>query len=374
MILFANRWGSNRINSWSGTPNGILEALNNKLGTDKVKELNLGNNKIINIFENLGKGLLKLLRIDGCDICAVILDSIDLGEKTKKYKNQPIIVFKELVGKNVEKSYLFIDCSVDYAFRCHESGIFFEKYVPFAKKRKYSMLSKRNELAKGYYENCQGIFTMGKWLRKELIENCGLPENKVHAVGGGCNICVNKINTTAKRGNKFLFVGKDFERKGGVLVLNAFKYLNSIHKGEYELYIAGPEEWPLNSPVPENVRFLGMKTQEEISNYYNICDVFVMPSYFEAYGMVFLEALIYGLPCIGRNCCEMPEFINPEENGDLIEQDNYIELAEKMFKVIKNKEMIQRVDCKRKEYIVKYSWEAVADRICKIVEDDGYKI
>ena len=42
MILFANRWGSNRINSWSGTPNGILEALNNKLGTDKVKELNLG--------------------------------------------------------------------------------------------------------------------------------------------------------------------------------------------------------------------------------------------------------------------------------------------------------------------------------------------
>ena len=36
--------------------------------------------------------------------------------------------------------------------------------------------------------------------------------------------------------------------------------------------------------------------------------------------------------------------------------------------------MIQRVDCKRKEYIVKYSWEAVADRICKIVEDDGYKI
>ena len=42
------------------------------------------------------------------------------------------------------------------------------------------------------------------------------------------------------------------------------KYLNSIHKGEYELYIAGPEEWPLNSPVPENVRFLGMKTQEEL--------------------------------------------------------------------------------------------------------------
>lgn len=86
MILFANRWGSNRINSWSGTPNGILEALNNKLGTDKVKELNLGNNKIINIFENLGKGLLKLLRIDGCDICAVILDSIDLGEKQRSIK------------------------------------------------------------------------------------------------------------------------------------------------------------------------------------------------------------------------------------------------------------------------------------------------
>ena len=38
-----------------------------------------------------------------------------------------------------------------------------------------------------------------------------------------------------------------------------------------------------------------------------------MPSYFEAYGLVFIEALTYGLPCIGRNAFEMPNFIQDSE-------------------------------------------------------------
>ena len=46
----------------------------------------------------------------------------------------------------------------------------------------------------------------------------------------------------------------------------------------------------------------------------NLCDYFVMPSKFEAYGLVFAEALIYGLPCIGKKCYARPEFIN-NENG-----------------------------------------------------------
>ena len=46
-----------------------------------------------------------------------------------------------------------------------------------------------------------------------------------------------------------------------------------------------------------------------------MCDVFCMPSYFEAYGLVFVEALTFGLPCIGRNCYEMPYFIEEGKTG-----------------------------------------------------------
>ena len=49
-----------------------------------------------------------------------------------------------------------------------------------------------------------------------------------------------------------------------------------------------------------------------------MCDVFCMPSYFEAYGLVFVEALTFGLPCIGRNCYEMPYFIEDGKTGLLL--------------------------------------------------------
>lgn len=374
MIVFANRWESDRLNAWSGTPNGILTALCQKLGADNVEVINLGDNKILGFFEKLGKGVLKILSIDSCDMCAVAVDSIDLQTSLKKNKRQPVIVFKEVIGKSAKDSYLFIDCSVDYAYRCHKNAETFEGYVPFAKKRAHTLLAQRNGVAKKYYENCRGIFTMGEWLRRDLVVNGGLPEDKVHAVGGGCNICVDNIDSSLKTGNKFLFVGKDFERKGGPLVVKAFERINSKHEGKYELYIAGPEKWPMNEPIPENVEFLGLKTQNELSKFYNLCDVFVMPSYFEAYGMVFLEALIYGLPCIGRNCCAMNQFITPGENGDLINQDDVDELALKMLKLINNEKLIKNVKENRQNYIEQYSWKTVAERICKVIEDDGYKV
>lgn len=54
---------------------------------------------------------------------------------------------------------------------------------------------------------------------------------------------------------------------------------------------------------------------EELSDLFNKCDIFVMPSYFEVYGFVFIEALTYGLPCTGRNAYEMPYFIQNAETG-----------------------------------------------------------
>ena len=99
-----------------------------------------------------------------------------------------------------------------------------------------------------------------------------------------------------------------------------------------------------------------------------------MPSYFEAYGMVFLEAFIYGLPCIGRNCCAMNQFITPGENGDLINQDDVDELALKMLKLINDEKLIKNVKENRQNYIEQYSWKTVAERICKVIEDDGYKV
>ena len=61
---------------------------------------------------------------------------------------------------------------------------------------------------------------------------------------------------------------------------------------------------------------------EESAKYFNLCDFFVMPSRFEAYGLVFPEALIFGLPCIGKNICAVPEFIQDGENGKVLRKES----------------------------------------------------
>ena len=215
---------------------------------------------------------------------------------------------------------------------------------------------------------------MSKWLRDDLINNTGLPADKVHHVGGGSNIDVSKIDCSRKTGTKFLFVGKVWDHKNGDLVVEAFKKLAAAHpERQPQLYIAGPQEKPASLEGHENIVFLGRLTYAELLDYYNLCDYFVMPSRHDAYGLVFVEALCFGLPCIGKNLCAMPEFIQPGKNGYLIDRDDAQELAATMEKLLLHGgEMAAAVQADREYYLKQYSWDSVADRIMDVLQRDGY--
>ncbi len=64
-----------------------------------------------------------------------------------------------------------------------------------------------------------------------------------------------------------------------------------------------------------------------------------MPSEFEAYGLVFPEALSFGVPCIGRNAYEMQYFIKEGVNGYLLNDDKPEMLSEIMYKVLNDTNM-----------------------------------
>lgn len=373
-IVFIRRWSKNRETTWSGTPSGILTSLKKLCGNDNIIEVPIEYNLIRQIELQLLHAFQKLFFIDGCEVLESYIDGKIADKKMALLRNSPIIVFSECKTRKVKDTYVYIDCSVDFAYQCQQKHEAYSQYVPFSKKRKYSMLNIRNKMAQRFYIECKGVFTMGNWLACDLIENTGLPNAKVHCVGGGCNIPISFIENGKKEGNKFLFVGKDFNRKNGPLVVEAFEILNNKYKGKFKLYIAGPTEYPLSRSMPYGVTFLGLRTTVELSKYYNLCDVFVMPSQFEAYGIVFAEALIYGLPCIGRDAFSMRDFIQDGENGYLLKHQSADELASLMEKSILNSAMRQRVINDRRKYIEKYSWKTVAKRIVNVMKEDGYDV
>ena len=164
-----------------------------------------------------------------------------------------------------------------------------------------------------------------------------------------------------------MFVGRDFERKGGFVTYQAFCVLKQNFP-DLELYIAGPKTNPIKNPI-DGAFFCGDVGHEKLAELYRKCDIFCMPSYFEAYGLVFAEALICGLPCIGRNCYEMPYFIEDGETGCLLSQDGSAqELAEKINFCLANNDIKKNVAARHAYYVQEYSWETVAKRIKDVID------
>ena len=216
-----------------------------------------------------------------------------------------------------------------------------------------------------YYEDCSGIFTMGRWLANDMISRCKIDPSKVHPVGGGINLDRRLIIDTNKTGNKILFVGRDFARKGGYIVVNAFKELKK-RRGNIELYVAGPKV----DPVTENIdgyHFMGDCDYKKTAELFNMCDVFCMPSYFEAYGLVFVEALSFGLPVIARNAYEMPYLIDNGVTGLLLEEDDKDCLADMMEQVLEDASFKENVHSRHDFYLSEYSWSKVAERIHEVI-------
>ncbi len=232
------------------------------------------------------------------------------------------------------------------------------------------------------YRNSAGVFTMGRWFSTWLSEQGLVPPDRVHAVGGGTTSGGGGIKSSytgqhrllRREGSRerLLFVGRDFFRKGGDIVLAAVAELRAAGAGPYRLTVVGPPKWPLKGEPPPWVHFLGAVPPAGVGQLWERHDIFVMPSWFEAYGLVFLEARAAGLPCVARRAFAMPELVPEGRAGTLIDEDGESEdLAQAIHSVARNDALFH--DTRRDAPLVAkdHSWEAVATRISQVITEGG---
>lgn len=355
-INFVCQWSINKEKTWSGTCYSLYKNLNKKIHVKNVSY----NSFFYKIFIRLG--LLKR------DLGSKYICFNRKFNKRLRFKENDIIFqFDDYV--NTGCSYKYIDSSLGYLIYLYEKDHDLFNHSNF-KNTSIEAMKIRYEIEKEYFHNeATGIFTMSKWLRDYLIEQEKLPVSKVHYAGGGVNVDISRIDNSNKNGKRFLFIGRDFERKGGFLVIEAFKKLQKNYS-DIELYIAGPNSNPISEEI-SNYYFLGDVPSFKLPELYNLCDYFVLPSYFEMYGLVFVEALTFGLPCIGRNAYEMKYFIENAKSGFLVETNEIQELytyMERFF--LQGDEFKKYVNEKREYYLKEYSWETVADRIVGVINND----
>ncbi|HZZ19005.1 MAG TPA: glycosyltransferase family 4 protein [Opitutaceae bacterium] len=82
--------------------------------------------------------------------------------------------------------------------------------------------------------------------------------------------------------------------------------------------------------VSKNVEFLGYRSDEELKTEFEGCRLFALPSEKEGFGLVYLEAMAHGRPCLGARSGGVPEVITPE-TGILVDYGNVPQIAQAML-------------------------------------------
>ncbi len=126
--------------------------------------------------------------------------------------------------------------------------------------------------------------------------------------------------------------------------------------------------------LEKQVKFLGKVPYEQVNEYYNLSDIYVMPSKkmgerTEAFGIVFLEANACGKPTIGSRTGGIADAVLDEQTGLLVEERNPKELAEAIRRLLRDDALRKRMgEAGRKRVETEANWDAVAQRIYGLIE------
>jgi glycosyltransferase involved in cell wall biosynthesis len=211
--------------------------------------------------------------------------------------------------------------------------------------------------------SAEAVCTLSEWARSSMLEDYGCDPARVFAVGGGANPIRAPLSTGD--GQVALFVGVDFQRKGGEVLLAAWQQVRRRLPSS-ELWIVGPRR---RRHSTNGVRWLGRQPHEEIKGLCARATVFVLPSLFEPWGFAFNEAMASGLPCVGTTACAMPEIIEDGVSGRLVEPGDADELAEALVDILGDPVHAARMGRAALDaFNRRGTWESVAARVAAVAD------
>ena len=170
-----------------------------------------------------------------------------------------------------------------------------------------------------------------------------------------------------------LAVGNLKEPKGIDLIIKALARLAKGHPQLQLLIIGqGPEGNALRSLADQlnlanQVAFLGQLTHAQVMEYMSVADVFVLPSWEEGFGVVYIEAMAHGVPVIACQGQGIADVIVDGENGILVEPQSVESLVAALEKLLSNRNWAQKLGVRGQEYVSTHlTWEENAIKVLEL--------
>ncbi len=219
-------------------------------------------------------------------------------------------------------------------------------------------------MERGLYAGAAGTFVSSEFAAASVRDDYGVAADRVINVGSGSNVrWPDAEDAGVRRGKVILFVGVDWERKGGPELVRAFRDVRA-EVPDAELWIVGCR--PAVSEPGVVVR--GRLSREETAECYREADVFCLPSRMDPSASVLAEAAGFGLPVVATAVGGNVERVRDGVSGFLVGREG---LAEKLRVLLEDVELRERMGAAGREMARReFTWAAVAGRIAARIEGE----
>jgi alpha-maltose-1-phosphate synthase len=226
----------------------------------------------------------------------------------------------------------------------------------------------------GVYARASLIFSMSHAARASFIQDFAVPPDRVVTIHCGPNMdLVDDVRRADAPGARptVLFVGRDFGRKGGDLLLQAFPEVRR-HAPDARLVVVGGRSRGAQADWVEYRGYQDRSTVDGLSGMdraYREAHVFCLPTRFEAFGTSFVEAMFYGLPCVGPDAWAVPEIIVHGETGLVVPPEDPAALAGALVRLLSDPATARRMgSAARARASRRFAWTDVVARMVQAME------
>jgi D-inositol-3-phosphate glycosyltransferase len=238
----------------------------------------------------------------------------------------------------------------------------------------------RIETEKGVIAGADQVIAFSPHERDQIVQLYdGLP-SKIKVIPAGVDLGMfqplDRIEARRKLGipgsNILLYVGRIEPLKGLDVLLQAVACLKE--RGGWRLLIIGGDgqsdgelarlgSLAAELGINEVVTFMGTVDHETLPLFYNAADICVVPSYYESFGLVAIEALACGIPVVASSVGGLVTTVRDGETGYLIPQHRPEAFAQRLELLLSDGGLRRRLGAAARASVARYSWPLIAQRV-----------
>lgn len=226
------------------------------------------------------------------------------------------------------------------------------------------------EVQKRVLDSARHVFVLTDWCKRSMVADFGLADDKVTVVYAGANLPIPLAVKQSRNDEEILFVGIDWERKGGPLLIDAFRLLRQRLPGA-KLRIAGCA--PHGLADEPGVSLEGFFDKRDPAQYEKLCrlylrsSVFCLPSQFDPFPNVIIEAASVGLASVAIDNGSRREAILDGVTGHLADPTP-ASVADALWKTLSDRNRCRVMGTAAKAHATaQFTWESVIVKIERII-------